>query len=204
MNLAQLPFTELLKSFQSREPTPGGGSASALAGAVGASLLAMVAGLPQPRVQDPEEAQRLTAVGARSIAIGDHLSVLMDRDSDAYNLVVTAFRLPKATGGEQHARARQIQDALRAATDAPLDVMRACADAMQLAGDVAALGNRNASSDVQVAIELLRAALRGARVNVDVNLASITDESYATGVRTEVERLIVEAEQRATTVLGSL
>ena len=94
MSLAQLPFTELLRAFQSREPTPGGGTASALAGAVGASLLAMVAGLPKPRVQDPDEAQRLTASGTRSAAIGDHLSVLMDRDSDAYNLVVAAFRLP--------------------------------------------------------------------------------------------------------------
>jgi formiminotetrahydrofolate cyclodeaminase len=164
----------------------------------------MVAGLPKPRVQDPDQAQRLTAAGTRSAAIGDHLSVLMDRDCDAYNLVVAAFRLPKATDEEKHARTRQIQEALRAATDAPLDVMRACAGAMHLAGDVAALGNRNASSDVQVAIELLRAALRGAKVNVEVNLASLTDEPFKAAVRGEVERLVVEGEQRAATALGSL
>ena len=204
MSLAQLPFAELLKAFQSREPTPGGGSASALAGAVGASLLAMVAGLPKPRVQDQDQTQRLTAAGAGSAAIGDHLSVLMDRDSDAYNLVVAAFRLPKATDEERHARTRQIQDALKAAIEAPLDVMRACAGAMQLAGDVAALGNRNASSDVQVGIELLRAALRGAKWNIEVNLAGLTNETFKAAVRGEVERLVVEGEQRAATALGSL
>ena len=203
MNLAQLPFTELLRAFQSREPTPGGGSASALAGAVGASLLAMVAGLPKPRAQDPGEVQRLSAAGTRSRAIGEHLSVLMDRDSEAYNLVVAAFRRPKATDEERHARTHQIQDALRAATEAPLDVMRACADAMQLAGDVASLGNRNASSDVQVAIELLRAALRGAKLNVEVNLASLTDDTFKAAVRVDVERLVVDGEARAAAALAS-
>jgi formiminotetrahydrofolate cyclodeaminase len=204
MSLAQLPFTELLRAFQSQEPTPGGGSASALAGAVGASLLAMVAGLPKPRVQDPDQAQRLAAAGAGSAAISGHLSVLIDRDSDAYNLVVAAFRLPRTTDEEKQARTRQIQDALRIATQAPLDVMRECAGAMQLAGDVAALGNRNASSDVQVAVELLRAALRGAKLNVEANLASLTDDTFKVAVRGEVERLVVEGEQRAAAALGSL
>ncbi len=204
MSLAQLPFTELLRAFQSREPTPGGGSASALAGAVGASLLAMVAGLPKPRAQDPDQAQRLMAAGAGSAAMGDHLSVLMDRDSAAYDLVVAAFRLPKATDEERRARTRQIQDALRVATEAPLDVMRACAGAIQLAGDVAALGNHNASSDVRVAIELLRAALRGAKWNAEVKLACLTPESFKPAARGELERLVVEGERRAAAALGFL
>jgi formiminotetrahydrofolate cyclodeaminase len=204
MSLAQLPFTELLRAFQSREPTPGGGSASALAGAVGASLLAMVAGLPKSRVQDPDEARCLGAAGTRSAALGERLSELMDRDSGAYNLVVAAFRLPKATDEEKQARTRRIQEALRAATEAPLDVMRACSSALQLAGDVAALGNRNASSDVHVGIELLQAALRGAKLNVEANLASLTDEAFTTAVRAEIERLVIEGEQRVGAALASL
>ena len=202
MNLVQLPFPELLKAFQSREPAPGGGSASALAGAVGASLLVMVAALPKPRVQDPDEEARLTAAGSRSAAIADHLSLLLNRDSEAYNLVVTAFRQPKSTDEEKHARTRRIQEALRAATEAPLDVMRLCADALQLAGVVAALGNRNALSDVHVAIELLRAGLRGAKLNVDVNLASLADEAFKASVRDEAERLAGEGEQRAAAALA--
>jgi len=190
MSLLRLPFTDLLRAFRSSEPTPGGGSASALSGAVGASLLAMVAGLPKPRVRDEEEARRLTAAGTRAADISDQLAALMDRDSEAYNLVVAAFRLPKGSEDEARARGARIQDALRSATEAPLEVMRACHEALLLAAIVAAQGNRNASSDVQVAVELLRAGLRGAKLNVDVNLASIADKEFAGSVRTEAERLL--------------
>ena len=199
MSLLHLPFTDLLRAFRSREPTPGGGSASALSGAVGASLLAMVAGLPKPRGHDEEGARRLTAAGTRAADLGDQLAALIDRDSEAYDRVVAAFRLPKGSEEESRARAARIQEALRFATEAPLEVMRACNEALQLAAIVAALGNRNASSDVQVAVELLRAGLRGAKLNVDVNLASITDNEFAGSVRAEAGRLIVEGEQRAST-----
>ena len=204
MSLSQLPFIELLNAFRSREPTPGGGSASALGGAVGASLLAMVAGLPKPRAQSTQETERLTVARARCAAIGDRLAALMDRDSRAYDLVVAAFRLPKSTEEETTARGLRIQEALRSATEAPLDVMRACAEAIGLAAAVAALGNRNASSDVQVGVELLRAGLRGAKLNVDVNLASITDETFAAAVRREAEQLVVEGEGEASTAVSQL
>jgi formiminotetrahydrofolate cyclodeaminase len=204
MSLSQLPFTELLNAFRSREPTPGGGSASALGGAVGAALLAMVAGLPKSRAQSTEDTERLGAVGTRCAAIGDSLASLMDRDSHAYDLVVAAFRLPKSTAEEQTARASRIQEALRSATEAPLDVMRACAEAIGLAAVVAALGSRNASSDVQVGVELLRAGLRGAKLNVDVNLASIKDETFASAVRHEAEHLVIEGERNASAAVSRL
>lgn len=197
MSLLHLPFTDLLRAFRSREPTPGGGSASALSGAVGAALLAMVAGLPKPRVRDEEEAHRLTTAGTQAAAISDQLAALMDRDSEAYDLVVAAFRLPKGSEDEARGRGARIQDALRSATEAPLEVMRACHEALLVAAVVAVHGNRNASSDVQVAVELLRAGLRGAKLNVDANLVSITDKEFAGSVRTEAERLIVQGEQRA-------
>lgn len=204
MNLSQLPFTELLNAFRSPEPTPGGGSASALGGAVGASLLAMVAGLPKPRTHSTEETERLTTAGARCAAIGDSLAALMDRDSHAYDRVVAAFRLPKSTEDESTARGIRIQEALHAATEAPLDVMRACAEAIGLAAAVAAFGNRNAASDVQVGLELLRAGLRGAKVNVDVNLASIKDETFSAAIRREAEYLAVEGERGVPVAMSRL
>ena len=204
MNLSQLPFTELLNAFRSREPTPGGGSASALGGAVGASLLAMVAGLPKPRAQCIEDTQRLTVAGARCAAIGDSLAALMDRDSSAYDLVVAAFQLPKSTEEEKTARGIRVQEALRSATEAPLDVMRACAEAIGLAAVVAAFGNRNAASDVRVGLELLRAGLRGAKLNVDVNLPGIKDEIFAAAVRREAEHLVVEGERGVSTAVTRL
>ncbi len=204
MSLAQLPFTELLDAFRSREPTPGGGSASALGGAVGASLLAMVARLPKPRAHRTEDIERLAVAGARCAAIGDRLAALMDRDSSAYDLVVAAFRLPKNTDEEKTARGIRIQEALRSATEAPLDTMRTCADAIGLAAVIAAFGNRNAASDVQVGLELLRAGLRGAKLNVDVNLPGIKDETFAAAVRREAEQLVVEGEREVLTAVTQL
>jgi methenyltetrahydrofolate cyclohydrolase len=204
MSLSQLPFTDLLRAFRSSDPTPGGGSASALAGAVGAALLAMVANLPKPRVENDEQARRLAAAGIRAGGLSDRLTTLMDRDSEAYDLVMAAFRLPRASDAEKQARASRVQDALRAATEAPLEVMRACAEAMQLAGDVAAFGNRHASSDIQVALELLGAGLRGAKLNVDINLTSVTDEGFAAAVRGEAGQLTVEGERRAASAAAQL
>ena len=204
MSLAQLPFTELLHAFRSSQPTPGGGSASALGGAVGASLLAMVAGLPKPRALSPEDIERLAVAGGRCAAISDHLAALMDRDGSTYNLVVAAFRLPKGTDEEKAARSLLIQKALRSATEAPLDTMRACAEAIGVAAVIAAFGNRNASSDVHVGLALLRAGLRGAKLNVDVNLPGIKDETFADAVRREAEHLVVEGEREVLTAVTQL
>jgi formiminotetrahydrofolate cyclodeaminase len=204
MSLSHLPFSELLKAFRSSEPTPGGGSAAALGGAVGASLLAMVAGLPKPRLHEQHEAQRLTEAGARSAVLSERLTALMDADSEAYELVVAAYRCPKTTDEERQVRTIRIQEALRQATEAPLEVMRTCREALQLAGIVGPSGNRNASSDVHVAVELIRAGLRGAQLNVDVNLTSITDAAYVAAIRAEAERLMQDGEVCAAAAIGAL
>lgn len=204
MTLSHQRFTDLLAAFQSPDPTPGGGSAAALSGAVGASLLAMVAGLGKPRAQTNDDTARLASARVRCAALSDWLAALMDRDSDAYDLVVAAFRSPKSTEPEKAARSLQIQEALRAATEAPRDVMRACAEAIGQATVVAALGNSNASSDVRVGLELLGAGLRGARLNVEVNLASMKDPAFIAEVRTEADRLATEAESGHAAALGAL
>ena len=194
MMLTSMTVADLLAAFRSAEPTPGGGSASALAGAVGASLLTMVAGLPKPRTASEEDAQRLGAAGGRCRELSERLAELVERDSKAYDLVVGAFRLPKSTEEEKAARTESIQRALRAATEAPLEVMRACGDAIEQGAVVAEFGNANASSDVQVGLELLGAGLRGARLNVEINLGSVKDADYVQHARVEAERLAEEAE----------
>lgn len=193
--LASLRFTDLLAAFRSPEPTPGGGSASALSGAVGASLLAMVAGLPKPRAQNPEDEKRLDGARASCASISGRLAELMDRDSEAYETVVDAFRLPKSSDEEKRVRSSHIQEALRSATEAPLEVMRACVEAIRAAADVASLGNGNASSDVLVGLGLLIAGLRGAQLNVAINLGSIKDQSYVDEARKQAEQLEAEAER---------
>lgn len=193
MTLTGLTVTALLDAFRSNEPTPGGGSASALAGAVGASLLAMVAGLAKPHATTEEDVERLAAAGARCTAIARLLEELIDRDSAAYDLVVGAFRMPKGTDAEKAARTTGIQRAMQAATEAPLEVMRACSDAIEQGAVVAAFGNRNASSDVQVGLDLLGAGLRGAKLNVEINLGSLKDADVVAQAKAEADRLDAEA-----------
>src|SRR5262245_62765721 len=139
MTLGDKPLSTVLGEFRSSNPTPGGGSAAALAGALGASLLAMVASLPRPRAESDAERERLTSTGKRCVELARELERLVDRDSDAYDLVVSAYRLPKSTDEEKAARADRIQSALKVAIDTPLAVMRACAGALGESGTIGEL-----------------------------------------------------------------
>jgi len=178
--------SEFLAAIRSSNPTPGGGSASALAGAMGASLLAMVAGLPKSTATTAEDAERLRAAGERCTALARELESLVERDSDAYNTVLAAYKLPKATDEQKTARSAAVQAGFRAAIDAPVAVMRACAAAAEQGVIVATLGLPSAASDVQVGMELLNAALRGAKLNVETNLGSVRDAEYLARVRDDV------------------
>jgi formiminotetrahydrofolate cyclodeaminase len=189
MTLTHKSVKALLEDFRAPAPTPGGGSASALAGAVGASLLAMVASLPTPRAAADADLQRLREAGERCTALAIELEGLVDRDSEAYELVVSAYRLAKGTDEEKAVRATRIQAALVTAIAAPLDIMRACRAALALGPVLQTYGNPNASSDVQVGLELLAAGLRGAQLNVEINLGSVKDPAYVAQVTGEIRRL---------------
>lgn len=175
---SHLSLAQLLDAFASNQPVPGGGSAAALAGAIGASLLIMVAGLPKTRHGTDEERSALTAAAARLRPLRDELASLIDRDSEAYTSVINAYRLPRSTDAEQAARRDAIDEAMRAATEAPLATIRACERAMREAEVIASSGAASASSDVAVGIELLKTAARGAGMNVDTNLAAVKDAEY--------------------------
>jgi methenyltetrahydrofolate cyclohydrolase len=195
---------DLLDAFQSSDPTPGGGSASALASAVGASLLLMVAALPKTRGNSDQDRAALQGASAALEGIRHQLTAAIDGDTTAYDQVVAAYKLPKASLEEQQARKNAIQRALRSATDVPLGVMRLSAAALAQAAVVATHGHRAAGSDVGVAAALLEAGARGARLNVEINLGGITDTSYADAVRTEVATLAGDASRAADAVHAAL
>jgi len=174
---------------------------------MGASLLAMVAGLPKSRAATADETERLNAVGEQCAALARDLEALVERDSDAYNTVLAAYKLPKGTDQEKAVRSAAIQAGFRAAIEAPLEVMRACAAAVEHGVVVATFGLASASSDVQVGVELLNAALRGAKLNVETNLGSVKDEDYLSKVRQDVkacERAILHHSAAATRALGNV
>lgn len=193
----EMALADLMDAFSSTDPVPGGGSAAALAGAVGASLLLMVAGISKTKTGAPEETADLAEAAARFHPLRDQLLELVDRDSDAYAEVMAAYRLAKGTDAEQAARKEAIDRATRAATETPLDTMRACQQALRGAVVVATNGNRRATSDVGVGVELLLAGLRGARMNVDINVSTLDDSNYAARVTQEAEALGRDAEADA-------
>jgi methenyltetrahydrofolate cyclohydrolase len=200
MKLTALPVSGLIAGFASPSPTPGGGSASALAGAAGAALLAMVAAMPNNRASTADDVSLLQAAGTLCGALSDALLDLVDRDSDAYDAVMAAYRLPKASDEEKAVRKAGIEAAMKTAAETPLDTMRRAAEALETAAVVGRFGNANASSDVVVAIELLLAAARGARANVEINLESLDDAAYVERLREEVARL----DRRCTGVASGL
>lgn len=191
MKPTEMSVRAFLEALGSPTPVPGGGSSAALAGAVGAALLTMVAGMPKHRAASDEEIAALRGAREQCARTGGSLAQLVNDDCDAYERVLAAYRLPRASDAEKAARSAAIQDALKTATDVPLAVMRGAVEALASAAPVRRLGNPNASSDVGVAIELLAAACRGARLNVDINLEHVKDTRYAGHVR-EHARTIAE------------
>jgi formiminotetrahydrofolate cyclodeaminase len=187
--LADQSVRDLLEAFSSRDPTPGGGSASALASAVGASLLMMVAGLPKTRTGSENDRAALTPAAEVLADIRKRLTDAIDADTAAYDQVVAAYKLPKASADEQSARKAAIQQALHTATDVPLNVVRLSAAALNEAITIATHSHRAAASDVGVAVALLRAGTRGARLNVEINIGGISDEVFADAVAAEMARL---------------
>lgn len=189
MTFLDRPLADLLSAFSDPSPTPGGGSASALAASVGLSLVAMVAQMGRTRTGSDEDRLVLDQARTALLPLCDHVSALIEDDAKAYDTVVAAYRLPKASVDEQALRKAAVQSALRGAAEVPLDVMRACQAGLTAAIDVARHGNPFAASDLGVALELLGAGLRGAALNVDTNLGSIEEAGWVAGVRSEVERL---------------
>ena len=189
---SEFAVIDLLDAFASNAPVPGGGSAAALAGALGVSLLIMVASLPKSRTGAAEETADLAAAAARLRPLRDMLVALIDEDGHAYRAVMAAMKLPRESHEERTARTAALQDALKRATDAPLDVMRACQQALAGGAIVARHAYRVAASDVATGIELLAASLRSCGISIDGNLTAIADTSYTSRVRVERDALATD------------
>jgi glutamate formiminotransferase / formiminotetrahydrofolate cyclodeaminase len=186
-----LPFVDLLAS---ESPAPGGGSAAALAGSMGAALAAMVARLTVGREKYAEH----DAAMRRIVREGDEVRAALHRqvktDARAYDGVMAAMKLPKKTDAEKKARAAAMEAAGKHATEVPLESARLALRAAALAAEAAAKGNRNAASDGCVAVLLARAALRGACFNVRINLPMLKDEAWKKAALDEVAALERDAE----------
>ena len=187
--LRKLPLDELAARLSSDEAAPGGGSASAAVASLGAGLLIMTCNFTVGREKYRHVEDELRGVREELEALRVFFLASVDRDSDAYNAVVEAMALPKATEDERAARRAAIQGALRGACEVPLEVAKRCERALALAVLVAEKGNPNTITDTGCGAHFLASALHGALYNVEVNLTSIKDDAYVQGTHAQVQRL---------------
>jgi len=174
-SLTELTVRELTERLASHDPVPGGGSASALAGALGAALVGMVCELTVGRAEYADVDPVARQIGAAAGELRRSLLAAAEEDAAAYLALVAARRLPRDADDERAARKTAIGEATVAATEVPLRVARLAAEVLDLASGIAPIGNRNAVSDAGVAALLAAAAARGAAFNVTINLPSLPE-----------------------------
>ncbi len=172
-------IAKFLDELASEQPTPGGGGAAAIMGAVGAALVSMVANLTIGKKNYEAFDEELKATNAAAEKVRAELTAAIDEDVVAFNAVMGAYGLPRGTDEEKAARAAAIQAALKQATDAPLRAVKACHEVIKLSAVVAEKGNVNVISDAGVAVLAANAGLRSAALNVYINAKSIKDREFA-------------------------
>jgi len=186
---------EFLAAVAAPTPTPGGGSVSALAGALSVALSRMVAGLARGKKGYEGVEAELAQLETRAKKTQARLEALIDEDAKAYDAVMEAMRLPKSTETEKAARVEAMQRAYRKATEVPLETMERCIEALELAEAAVKKGNRGAVTDAAVAVLLAESAIRGASLNCSINIASIRDEAFRTEAEGRVENLLKRADE---------
>ena len=189
MALTKLTVQDFVEQLASASPTPGGGSASALAGAMAAAMVEMAANLTIGREKFRDVEEEMKVILGRAGELRDMMLAAVDEDTDAYGEVGAAYKLPKDSDAEKAARTAAIQEALKGATEVPLRVAKAAMETYQLAQIAMEKANPNVASDARVALLLAEAAREGARANVDINLGMIKDEDFLARMRDELTGL---------------
>ncbi|WP_018267460.1 methenyltetrahydrofolate cyclohydrolase [Methylosinus sp. LW4] len=191
---------KFLDDLASERPTPGGGGAAAVMGAIGAALVSMVANLTIGKKNYEAVEEDLKAARAEAERVRAELTAAIDEDVVAFNSVMGAYGLPRATDDEKAARSAAIQAALKDATLAPLRAVKACFEVIVLSEAAADKGNLNVISDAGVAVLAANAGLRSAALNVYINAKAIKDREFAEKQIAEVEALLAAAADKTEAV----
>lgn len=193
-NIWDWTINDFLAESANAAPTPGGGSVSAYAGALGASMVCMVANLTLGKEKFKHVENEVKEVLSKAENCLKELKDGLSEDIAVFNKFMAAYRLPKDSNEQIAERQNQIQEVLLKATESPLQVARECLIVIQLAKKLAPIGNKGAISDVGVAAYLAESALKSAMLSVDINIPQIKDESYQEKVALERESLFQQAE----------
>lgn len=188
-----MEIQRFLDELAAPTPTPGGGSASALAGALSASLVAMVAGLSVKKGKIA--GARVQQIQRKALAIQKRLLRAVQEDARSYEAVMAAFRLPKETERQRERRKRKVEEALKRATKPPLTVCEASISLLEHCLVLLSRGNPSAWSDTSVATLLAHAAMEGGFFNIEINLESIDDKAFSDRMNRQIRQLRARAEQ---------
>jgi formiminotetrahydrofolate cyclodeaminase len=204
MTTAELKLREFSDQLASAAPTPGGGSASAVAGGLAAALVAMVGRLTLGKLEGEEHAAERGQM-EQAVEQADRLRLelleLADRDAEAFEQVMAAYKLSKSTEEEKEKRRATLQEALKGATEVPFSIAEICGEVLRLAKTMADRGVRSAVSDAGTAASLAAASLHSALLNVDINLKYIKDEKFRRVYHKKREDLAHQAQVRRDAVL---
>jgi formiminotetrahydrofolate cyclodeaminase len=203
-SLAEMTVSAFLEKIASAAPVPGGGSVAALAAALAASLTEMVANLTigKKGYETREAAMRDLADQAKSYR--GKLTEAIDRDSDAYQSVLAAYKRPKNTDRDKELRRQAIQAALKTAAAVPLSVGKDAVRILEKAAKAVEEGNRNAVTDGAVGAMMARTAGLAALYNVSINLLSINDEAFVSEMSVQVQELARTIIQKESDILSTL
>ena len=193
MKLAELKTAEFVDLLASDAPAPGGGSAAALEGALGAALTAMVCGLTVGKKKYAEFEELAQSAQTKALDLKARFVDVMDRDTEAFNVVSAAFGMPKATDEEKAARSAAIQKGLEGCTKTPFEMMELAEETLELTASILGKSNDSAASDLGVSALSLRAAVQGAWLNVLINIGSLKNKELAADYQAKGEALLAKA-----------
>jgi formiminotetrahydrofolate cyclodeaminase len=200
MSLETESLQGFLDNLASSAATPGGGSAAAINGAMGAALVSMVCNLTIGKKKYAAVEAEMTAILAQSEALRHNLIKMMAEDVAAFDAVMAAYKLPRASDEEKAARKAAIETATKEATRVPLKAARACAEVIALSKPTAEMGNRNVISDAGVGAMSALSGLQSAALNVYINLGALQDRDFAAQAEAELNEILAGQETLASEV----
>ena len=195
MMLMKKTVRSFVTELASDSAAPGGGSAAALAGCLGAALTKMVCSLSLDEEKFKQVLPEIQKIQAQTSTLLEKLMLAVDEDAQAFNEVMNAYKLPKTDEAEKAIRLETIQQAMKKAALLPLGVAGDCLEALKLAHRILPIGNANAASDAAVAGLMAYAAIQGALFNVKINLGFIKDTEFCTETRDLIAEITCEAKK---------
>mgnify|MGYP001426834233 FL=1 len=182
--------TDFLNELSTNSPAPGGGSVAALAGSLGAALSSMVASLTHEKKDMLNNKPLMDEIGVEAQELKDQLAILVEEDTQAFNKVMEANRLPVTTDEEKSIKKENLENANKYAIQIPLETAQKCLRVIELSELLVINGNPNSVSDAGVAAEVALAGLRGACMNVMINLSAVEDKTYCDSIQEQVDSFI--------------